>query len=157
MHSTQSTICWLFVVCAASRWLVNRHWGWWRVLGNTQRQAPELVSGPCLGTKARFLSFNWTQSRPFTGLLTGHNTLRRHLYLMGLSDSPLCRRCRGEDETSAHILCEYEALVSLRNVYLGSFSLEPEDIKYISLGATWNVGKITGVPRIEMGHKGPVN
>ena len=68
--------------------------------------------GPCLDAKVRFLSFNRTQSRAVTGLLTGHNTLRRHSYLMGLSDSPLCR-CGAEDETSAHNLCECEALASL--------------------------------------------
>ena len=84
-------------------WMVNQHWIWWRGLGDTQRQAWELISGPCLGSKARFLSSNRTQSRTVTGPLTGHNTLRRHLYLMGLSDSPLCRRCGAEDETSAHI------------------------------------------------------
>jgi hypothetical protein len=105
-------------------WLVNQHWVWWRGLGNTQRQARELILGPSLGTKARFLSFNMTQSRAVTGLLTGHYTL----HLIGLSDSPLCRRCGGEDETSVHILCECEALASLRHMYLGSF-LEPEDIK----------------------------
>ena len=98
------------------RWLVNQHWVWWRVLGDTQRLARELISGPCLGSSARFLSSNRTQSRAVTGPLTGHNTLRRHLYLMGLSDSPLCRRCGAEDETSARILCECEALVSLRRV-----------------------------------------
>jgi len=48
---------------------------------------------------------------------------------MGVSESPLCKRCGAEDETSAHILCECEALASLRHVYLGSFFLEPEDIK----------------------------
>jgi hypothetical protein len=89
-------------------WLVNQHWVWWQGLGDTQRQAWELILGPCLGTKARFLSFNRTQSRAVTGLLTGHNTLRRHLHLLGLSDSPLCRRCGAEGETSAHILCECE-------------------------------------------------
>jgi hypothetical protein len=57
---------------------------------------------------------------------------------MGLSDSPLCRRFGAEDETSAHILCECEALVSLRHVYPGSFFLELEDIKSVSLGAIWN-------------------
>jgi hypothetical protein len=84
------------------------------------------VSEPCLGAKARVRSFNRTQSRPVTGLLTGHNTLRRHLHLIGLSDSPMCR-CGAEDETSAHILCECEALASLRHAYLGSF-LDPEDV-----------------------------
>jgi len=113
-------------------WLVKQHWVWWRGIGDTQRQAQELISGPCLGAKARFVSFNRTQSR--AGLLTGRNTLRRHLHLIGLSDSPLCRRCGEEEETSAHILCEFEALASLRHVYLCSFVLEPEDIKSINLG-----------------------
>jgi hypothetical protein len=81
------------------------------------------------------MSFDRTQSRAVTGLLTGHNTLRKHLHLMGLSDSPSYRVCGAEDETSAHILCKCEALTSLRHVYLGSLFLEPEDIKSISLGA----------------------
>ena len=127
-------------------WLVNQHWICWWSLGNTQRQALELIPGPCLGAKARFLSFNRTQSRAVTGLLTRHNTLRRHLHLMGLSDSLLCRRCGAENETSAHILGKCEALASLRHVNLGSFFLEPEDINSISLGAIWNFSKATGLP-----------
>ena len=95
---------------------------------------------------ARFLSFNRTQSRAVTGFLTGHNTLRRHIHLMGLSDSPLCRRWGAEDETSSHTLCECEALASLRLAYLGSFFLEPEDVKSLSLGAIWNFHKATGLP-----------
>ena len=113
-------------------------------LGHTQRQARELISGHCLGAKARALSFNKTQSRAVTGILTGHNTLRRHLHLMGLADSPLCRKCGAEVETSAHILCECEALASLRHVYLGSFFLEY--IKSINLWAIWNFSKATGLP-----------
>ena len=50
----------------------------------------------CLGAKARFLSFNRTHSVAVTGLLTGHNTLRRHLHLLGLLDSPLCTGCGTE-------------------------------------------------------------
>ena len=115
-----------------------------RGLGDTQRQAQALISGPCLGAKARFLSFNRTQSRAVTGFLTGHNTLRRCLHLLGLLDSPLCRRCGTEEETSVHIRCECEALASIRHAYLGSF-LESEDIKSISLGAIWNFSKATGL------------
>jgi hypothetical protein len=98
----------------------------------------------CLGVKAKLLSCNRTQSRAVTGLLTGHNTLRRHLHLMGLSDSLLCRRCGAADETSAHILCECVAPASLRHAYLGSF-LEPGDIESISLGAILNFDKATGL------------
>ena len=53
---------------------------------------------------------------------------------MGLSDSPLYRRCAAEEETSAHILCECEALASLRHAYLGSFFLEPEDLNRFNSG-----------------------
>jgi hypothetical protein len=34
---------------------------------------------------------------------------------MGLIDSPLCRKCGAEDETSAHILCRCEALAFIRS------------------------------------------
>ena len=102
-------------------WLVNQNRAQWQDLGNTQRQARELISGPSLGTRAKFFTFNRIQSRAVTGLLTGHNTLRRHLQLLGLLDSPLCRKCGVREETSAHILCKCEALASLRHTYLGSF------------------------------------
>jgi hypothetical protein len=116
-------------------------------LSNTHRQAQELISGPSLVTKATYLSFNWTQSRVVTGILTRHNTLRRHLYLMGLSDSSLlCRRCAAQDETLAHYICECEALASLRHVYLGWSFLQPEDIQNISLWANSNFGKVTELP-----------
>jgi hypothetical protein len=107
------------------RLLVNQHWIWWRGLGDAQRQARELISGPCLGAKASFLSFNRTQSRAVTGLVTRFNTLRRHFHLMGLSNSPFYKSCGAENEISAHILCECEALASLRHAYLGSFFLQP--------------------------------
>jgi hypothetical protein len=110
-----------------------------------------------LSTKAKLLSFNTTQSRAVSGLLTGHNTLRRHLNLLGLADSPLCRRCGAEEETSAHVLCECEALASLRHKHLGSFFLEPEDIKSLNLGDIWSFSKATGLPWFDKGHKGLVS
>jgi ribonuclease HI len=115
-----------------SRWLVNQHWARWWGLGNTQQQARELILGPCPCARTRFLSLNRTQSTVVTGLLTGHNTLGRYLHLMVLSNSPLCRRCGAEDETSAHILCACKALASLRHVYLGSF-LDPADFKRLQV------------------------
>jgi hypothetical protein len=117
--------------------LSRQHRANWYDPANTFRQARELIAGPCLGTRVKFLSFNRIQSRAVTGLLTGHNTLRRHLQLMGLLDSPLCRKCGVKEETSAHILCECEALAALRRRHLGSLFLEPEDIKSLSLGAIW--------------------
>ena len=139
----------MFVLCPLNklnRWLVNQHWARWRSLGDTQRQVQELISGPSLGAKTKVMSFNRTQSRAVIGLLTSHNTLRQHLYLLGLQDSPLCRKCGVTEETLAHILCECVALASLRHAYLGFFFLEPEDSKGIRLGATWNFSKARGLP-----------
>jgi hypothetical protein len=78
----------------------------WHGPCSIQRQAREMTSGLDMATRARLLSFNRTQSRIDIGLLTGHNTLRRHLYIMGLSNNPICRICSAERETSVHILCE---------------------------------------------------
>jgi hypothetical protein len=113
---------------------------------NTLRQGRELISGPCLGKRNRLLSFNRNQIRVVNGLLTGHNTLRRHLHRTGVLDSPLCRKCGTKEETSAHILCECEALAVLRNRYLGSLFLEPVDIKNLRLGAIWSFCKAAGLP-----------
>jgi hypothetical protein len=74
------------------------------------------------------------QSRAVISLLTGYNTVRRHLYIMGLSNNPICRKCGTEDETSVQILCACEALASLVHAHLGSFFLNPEDIRKLSMG-----------------------
>ena len=60
------------------------------------------------------------------GLLTAHNILRRHLYIMWLINNPVCRRCGAEEEATGHVLCEGEALATLRHTYLGSFFLDLE-------------------------------
>jgi len=67
-------------------------------------------------------------SRVVTGLITGHNTLSRHCYITGLIDHPLCIRCGAEEETSAHIWCECEALVTLRHIP-DYFFLDPKELE----------------------------
>jgi hypothetical protein len=73
-------------------WMEKQYLVLWNGPCSTQRQARELISGPDLATRARILSFNRTQCRVVIGLLTGHNTLRRHLYIMQLSNNPICRK-----------------------------------------------------------------
>ena len=68
-----------------------------------------------------------------------------YIYVTGLSNNRTFRKCGMEEETSVHILCECEALASLRHSYLGSFFLDPEDIWKLSMGAIWNCAKWTGL------------
>jgi hypothetical protein len=126
-------------------WMDNRHLVLWFGPCSTQKQALELVLFPNLVTKTRLLSFNRTQSRVLIGLLTGHNNLRRYLYVMGLSNNSICREYDTEDETLVHVLCACEARASLRHLYLGLFFLDPEDIRKIIIGAIWNFVKGTGL------------
>jgi hypothetical protein len=43
------------------------------------------------------------------------------------------------------MLCACKALVSLRHSYLGSFFLDPEDIRKLNIGAIWKFAKGTGL------------
>jgi len=65
---------------------------------------------------------------------------------MELFNSPLCRRRGGEEKTSAQVLCEWEALATLRYTYLGSFFLDPEDVRSLGLQAIWNFSTGIGIP-----------
>jgi hypothetical protein len=79
------------------------------------------------------------------------------IHLLGLVDSPMCRGRGMEEETSAHILYECEALASLRHAYLASFFMEPRDIMSASLGLSVAMFEPRGSQDSDMGHKGPVN
>jgi hypothetical protein len=127
-------------------WVDIQHLAVWHGPSSNQRQARQLIPGPSPTTKTRLLLFYETQSKVVVGLLAGHKTLRRSLHLMGPINSPLCGRCGTEEETSVHILCECEALASLRHAYLCSFFLDPKDIGSISLGAIWIFSKGIGLP-----------
>jgi len=124
------------------RWVDNQQLARWRGLCSTQRQARKLISRPVLTAMTRFLSFNRTQPRAFRGLITG---LRKHRHLMGLTSGPLCRRCGVEEETSAHSLCECEAVTSFRLASLWLHFLGPRGHEVLNLGAICNSGKGTGL------------
>jgi len=52
-----------------------------------------------------------------TGLLTGHSTLKRHLYILLLIDILSRRRCAAENEIASHALCECEAFAPIRHTH----------------------------------------
>jgi hypothetical protein len=94
------------------RWVDNQH-----LVGGVRK----LVTGPSPAIKAQLLSINRTQFKVVSGLLTGDNTLRRHLYVMGLSSNSVCRKCSTEEETSIHVLCECKTSHSDTHIWVPSF------------------------------------
>ena len=127
-------------------WIDNQHPAMWRGLTSTQKRAQKLITDPGPTAKLGYCPFNKMQSRIVTSFLSGHNTLWRHLYIMELINSPLRRKCGAEVGTSVHVLCECEALATLRHTYLGSFFLDPGDVRSLSPGAIWNFIKGIGLP-----------
>jgi len=70
----------------------------------------------------------------------------------------VCRGCGAGEEISLRVSCECEALVTLTHTYLGSFSLDHEDVRSLSLGEMCNFIEGIGTARIEhhsKGYKGP--
>jgi hypothetical protein len=78
---------------------------------------------------------------------------------MGLTENTLHRRCGAQKETSAHVLRTCEVLVTLRHHYLGSFSLDPEDVRNLVLESNWVFIKGQNAHYLDFsskGHKVPV-
>jgi ribonuclease HI len=53
-----------------------------------------------------FLGLRRSEIWMVTALVTGHATLMGHLHRIGVAESPLCGRCREEEETPFHVLVE---------------------------------------------------
>jgi len=116
--------------------------------GSTQTQARALISFPGPTARTRHLSFNRIQFRVVICFLLDITPWRRYLHVMGLTNSPLCRRCGAGDKTSAQIFCECEVLASLRHAQFGSFSLDPEDFKILICGSSGTLPKEQGSPKL---------
>ena len=63
--------------------------------------------------------------------------------MIGLSYNPTRRKCGRGEETSVHILCECEVLASLIHTHLGSFLLDPKNIRKLIVETIWNFAKGT--------------
>ncbi len=60
---------------------------------------------------------------------------------MRKAQTPSCKRCGVEKETSVHILCEYTALEKIRMQTLGFARMDPEHIKKARLSGITALGK----------------
>ncbi|PNF24898.1 hypothetical protein B7P43_G10162 [Cryptotermes secundus] len=107
-------------------WTNMKHKKYWGSLTGL-RQAKGLIRGPSIKRAKELLKLNRNQLRWVVGLLTGHCHLKGHLFKLGLSDSPTCKRCQEDNETATHILCECEALAYLRLRHLGQYFMESSE------------------------------
>jgi hypothetical protein len=92
---------------------------WESVTGLTQ--AKGFILGPSARRTKDLLKLNRDQLRWLEGLPTGHCYIKWHRFKLELTDDPICDRCLEEDESVTHILCDCEAIASLRFRHLGQF------------------------------------
>ena len=65
-----------------------------------------------------------TEVKTLTEVFIGHGNLAYHRHKIGLAESPLCRLCGQENETSTHILCDCPAIRGKRQILMGDISID---------------------------------
>ena len=92
-------------------------------------------------------SYERRHLRILTQLVTGHASLKRHLYLMGMVDSPNCE-C-GEPQEAVHLLTDCNEYREERMKAFGHFVLRPSEIREHSLVKMLRFAKYTGLWQVD--------
>jgi len=111
-----------FVASAIHSWSLREHTKAWK-LGTDCRPTKWFVEGLASSITNYLRSLNRKVLRLLIQVISGHSTLNRHLFVMGLTDSPNCAYC-GEEETSAHFVCVCPFFNSTRHETLGSHTVD---------------------------------
>jgi hypothetical protein len=82
-----------------------------------------------LGKKGLWNCCHSSEIRTIVGALTGHMGINYMLFKLRLSDTPICRFCGSQEETSIHILCVCMALDSARRKNFSAERIRQVDIR----------------------------
>ena len=94
---------------------------------------------------SELLAMNRSRLRTAVGLLTGHTSLRAHLYKLGYTEGQECRLCGYEKEDSVHIECDSVVLACKKYGVWGSMFLKPEDLKNVGVSSLLSLVANTGL------------
>lgn len=97
----------------------NLHQQYWASIRDC-RQSREAF--PVLNPRysRKLTSLKRDKLRQIVEIVTGHCQLNKHLFTLGITDSPLCRGCMSKEETPAHVLLECESVAPQRAEHLGT-------------------------------------
>ncbi|XP_048001445.1 uncharacterized protein LOC125238214 [Leguminivora glycinivorella] len=96
------------------------------------RQPKMMIKGMDHRRTRYLLNLGKSSLRMLTGIITGHNTLNRHLKVIGIRDDESCPHC-GMEETSLHLLAECIMYAAPRYNTFGRDRLEAEELKDVEL------------------------
>ena len=83
--------------------------------------------------------------RAAVGLLTGHASVRAHLYKLGHTERQKFRLCGYETEDSVRIVCDCPVLACKRYRILSYMFLKPEDLENVRVSSLLSLVANTGL------------
>jgi hypothetical protein len=108
--------------------LYQHHSAWRDLPGH--RHGKLFIGRPCKKRCDDLLKLSRYQLK----ILTGHVSVRGHLYTVGLFDGdPTCRFCRKETERVQHVICCCNSLARQRCNVFGNPPFEPKDLSTASV------------------------
>ena len=107
--------------------LHNREWRARKDCRQTKMFVKDIGQKP----KAGFMSLNRRAARTAIQLMSGHNNLQRHRFLMKMEESPTCEKCGLEEETAEHFLIMCPAYWEERLKIWGSRMLDQGDLVHL--------------------------
>ena len=90
--------------------------------GDTTKQN---ISGPNTHTMKGLMKQSRTNLSILTQILSGHAKLEKHLYKIGIKDSPICKLCNEEEEDINHFIYKCKSLEATRTEIFGT-TITPE-------------------------------
>lgn len=128
---------------SVQKWAEEKHRKYWNSIRGC-RQTKELIQLPN-GAVSRFiLNLSREKARWMINILTGHNYLQRHLFLMKQVDSPVCEQCGEEEETSFHFLARCAKYARDRYLHFEANVLTTDIVRSSSLSGLLFYIKSTG-------------
>jgi hypothetical protein len=112
------------------------------------RQSKVLMRYPLPSRASELLAMNRSRLRIAVGLLTGHTSLRAHLYKLRHTEGQECRLCGCEKGDSVHIVCDCPVLACRRYRILGCVFLKPGDLKNVRVSSLLSLVANTGLGSI---------
>jgi hypothetical protein len=103
------------------------------------------VKLPLPNRAKEFLAVSKLRLRTAVGLLTGHTSLRAHLYKLGHTERQECRLCGYEKEDTVHIVCDCPVLAGKRYRIWGCMFLKPEDLENMRVNSLLSLVANTGL------------
>ena len=115
------------------KWCTAQHQKKWE--GTVEKYKHTRLMIPAVGNKIwkQVNCLSRQNMRRATQMLTGHCTLKKHLWRMNFEQDPYCEHCPGTEETAEHFLTACPAYSNTRHHTLGNMFLDKNELHNIKI------------------------